>query len=181
MLRPALVTAALLLALPVSAQIYQWKDADGRTHYSDTPPPTGPVKTLRGATPRQHVPLAPAADAEDAADSAERAAADGQPADGTDENPDAQAPDTNAADDVEAQFRARRAAAAAAEQQATAEAERNAERERFCTQARNQLKGLQSGQRVARMNAAGEREFLTDEERSVEISRLERQLTENCD
>lgn len=39
----ALVPALVLLgtALPLAAgQIYQWKDANGVTHYSDSPPPT---------------------------------------------------------------------------------------------------------------------------------------------
>ena len=37
-------------------------------------------------------------------------------------------------------------------------------------QARNQLGALQSGQRVSRFNAAGEREFLDDAARSTEIA-----------
>ncbi len=169
LLRPALMLLAVAFALPVSAQIYQWKDENGRTHYSDTPPPSGPVKTLRGAAPQQHAPSAPTSAAEPAAVAPETAAsAAGEPV--TDP----------AASDPEAQFRARRAAAAEAEQQAKVEAEKNAERERFCSQARNQLRGLQSGQRIARMNAAGEREFLSDAEREEEISRLQRQLAENC-
>ncbi|WP_244244011.1 DUF4124 domain-containing protein [Marilutibacter alkalisoli] len=31
--------AMLLVALPAAAQVYQWKDANGVTHYSDSPPP----------------------------------------------------------------------------------------------------------------------------------------------
>src|SRR5690606_12771554 len=40
---PRLFAAALLvLALPVAAgELYQWKDANGVTHYSDSPPPAG--------------------------------------------------------------------------------------------------------------------------------------------
>ena len=33
--------AVLVLAAPVAAQVYKWKDANGTTHYSDAPPPTG--------------------------------------------------------------------------------------------------------------------------------------------
>lgn len=33
---------AFAMALPaVAGELYQWKDADGVTHYSDSPPPTG--------------------------------------------------------------------------------------------------------------------------------------------
>ncbi|AOE86470.1 DUF4124 domain-containing protein [Pseudomonas sp. TCU-HL1] len=37
--RLAFVTLALLLAQPLSAQVYQWRDADGKVHFTDTPPP----------------------------------------------------------------------------------------------------------------------------------------------
>ncbi|MGH8084234.1 MAG: DUF4124 domain-containing protein [Lysobacter sp.] len=36
------LVAALTFALPaVSGELYQWKDANGVTHYSDAPPPAG--------------------------------------------------------------------------------------------------------------------------------------------
>lgn len=39
-LLPWLAAGLLLLALPASAgEVYQWKDAKGVTHYSDSPPP----------------------------------------------------------------------------------------------------------------------------------------------
>jgi hypothetical protein len=57
---------ALLLALPAFAgKVYQWKDAKGVTHYSDSPPPaqpgvknrelktTGPAPTLAAAEPAE--------------------------------------------------------------------------------------------------------------------------------
>ena len=49
---PRLILAALLatalLALPAAAQeLYQWKDANGVTHYSDTPPPAGADHSVR--------------------------------------------------------------------------------------------------------------------------------------
>lgn len=56
---PAWVAAVLLcLALPAAAQqVYQWKDAQGVTHYTDTPPPGQAKSTMRtvgrkGATPQ---------------------------------------------------------------------------------------------------------------------------------
>ena len=63
---------------------------------------------------------------------------------------------------------------------ATADEAKEIERQRFCTQARSQLVALQSGQRIARMNADGEREFLDDAARSEEIARLEQQIGQNC-
>ncbi|MET1078148.1 MAG: DUF4124 domain-containing protein [Pseudomonas sp.] len=37
----SLIVAGLLLALcpPAGAQVYQWRDADGKLHFTDTPPP----------------------------------------------------------------------------------------------------------------------------------------------
>ena len=49
---PRLILAAVLatglLAAPAAAQeLYQWKDANGVTHYSDTPPPAGADHSVR--------------------------------------------------------------------------------------------------------------------------------------
>lgn len=41
----------LAAAAPASADdVYQWKDASGVTHYSQTPPPSGSYTTRRGGT-----------------------------------------------------------------------------------------------------------------------------------
>ena len=55
---PAWLAAGLLcLALPAAAQqVYQWKDANGVTHYTDTPPPGQSKPTVRtggGKAPAQ--------------------------------------------------------------------------------------------------------------------------------
>ncbi len=40
MMRPLLVAASLLLAIPaIASEIYTWKDKNGQVQYSDTPPP----------------------------------------------------------------------------------------------------------------------------------------------
>jgi len=44
----AALLAAGLLAMPAAAsEVYQWKDANGVTHYSDTPPPAGSDHSVR--------------------------------------------------------------------------------------------------------------------------------------
>ena len=86
----------------------------------------------------------------------------------------------NANVDPETAFRERRAAEADAAAKVTADEAKEIERQRFCTQARGQLAALNSGQRIARMSADGEREFLDDEARSEEISRLQQQIGQNC-
>ncbi|MFE1812639.1 DUF4124 domain-containing protein [Metapseudomonas otitidis] len=37
--RACLATLAIVLSLPASAQVYQWRDEQGRVHFTDTPPP----------------------------------------------------------------------------------------------------------------------------------------------
>lgn len=48
LLLACLAIAALLIALPLSAgELYQWKDAQGVTHYSDAPPADGAYENRR--------------------------------------------------------------------------------------------------------------------------------------
>jgi hypothetical protein len=46
MRRIALAVLALALAAPAAAQLYKWVDKDGKTSYSDTPPPNVDSKQL---------------------------------------------------------------------------------------------------------------------------------------
>ena len=66
------LAAALMLASPLQAdaqqRVYQWKDAQGRTQYSGTPPRAGTAYTVRGTSG-----AAPAAEAAPQAAPAESA------------------------------------------------------------------------------------------------------------
>jgi hypothetical protein len=66
-MRLATILALLLLPLAATAQVYKWKDANGKTHYSDQPP--AEAKTASKT-------LAPVGDAGAGAPVASRAAAD---------------------------------------------------------------------------------------------------------
>lgn len=46
-LKPCWMVLALLFALPASAGVYKWTDAQGRVQYSDTPPPTAKSTQLK--------------------------------------------------------------------------------------------------------------------------------------
>jgi len=46
-MKPYLIFLGLLIALPASAGVYKWTDAQGRTQYSDTPPPTAKSTQLK--------------------------------------------------------------------------------------------------------------------------------------
>lgn len=159
MIHPIVLAATLLTAFSASAQIYSWKDKDGRPHYGDTPPPSVEATPIRAPQAPPAPPPPPGA---------------GRSVDGRDPAPPASLAEREQA------FRERRAAAAEAEAAADAAAARRQELERFCSAAKNELAALRSGQRMARFNARGEREFLDDDTRAAEIGRLEQQTSERC-
>lgn len=49
-----------------------------------------------------------------------------------------------------------------------------------CEMAKNQLAALESGQRIARFNAQGEREYLDDAQRAAEVERTRKAVADNC-
>jgi multidrug efflux pump subunit AcrA (membrane-fusion protein) len=63
----AISTLFLLLPLAAAAQVYMWKDASGKTHYSDKPPTDAQAQTRK---------LAPSNSASDDTAKAAKAAAD---------------------------------------------------------------------------------------------------------
>lgn len=190
MIRPvilALAALSLLTALPVGAEIYSWRDKDGKVHYSDQPPMGGEVKVLRGGVQRS--PKRSAAETPETGDAAQDQANAGQ-AQAQGQN-QAQAPQGQgkpaAADnkpktaaEQEQAFRQRRAEAAEAQAKTDKENAAKAERERYCQAARNQLAALQSGQRMVRFGDSGERVVLDDAARAEETARTQRQVDEAC-
>lgn len=153
MLRKLLGLLLACVAPAVLAQtIYSWKDASGRVHYSDSPPPDAQARSIKQA------PLAP------------------RPP--TAEGASANTPPNYAEQEVA--FRKRRAEAAEAEDKTRKQKASDEQRERDCTQARQQLTGLESGQPVVRFNDAGERIFIDDDERAAEMARSRQYLERSC-
>ena len=147
-----LAAVAACLALPaIGGEIYSWKDASGQVHYSDVPPPSGQYESVR------KTPDAPASSAA---------------------TPPAAKPKSYVEQELE--FRKRRAEEQEKEAKAKEQADKNAEKQRYCEQARNQLAALQSGQRIARPGPNGEREFLTDQQRQQEIERTQKSIDQVC-
>lgn len=142
----------LAAALPVmGGQLYKWVDADGKVHYSDQPPPGNVRKqeTLRpSGAPVQAVAVP-----------ATTPGVEGQPA--------ATGPKTMAEQEME--FRKRRVEAAEAEAKRLKDEQAAAEKQRNCTQAKNQLAALERGGRITRTDANGEQIFLTDAEIASEL------------
>jgi hypothetical protein len=168
-----LVALAGALVAPSAAAQYQWRDDNGRMVFSDRPPPStvppGNVVRSPARPPAARADAPRRADAEPAASAASDAA--GEPA-------SAAGPASVADRELASRKRAAERAEKDkrdAEQRATAE-----RRDRFCEEARTALRTLESGMRVARVNAQGEREFLSEDERERRASELKRDVQQEC-
>lgn len=160
-LRTALLLA-LLASLPVQAQIYQYKDASGKTVISDRPPPAGKTASKTFSS---------------GASSAEDAPA-GNGAAGSGGGNTAAGPKTLS--EREMDFKKRQQEQREAAEKAQKEAATKAARDENCERARRQLQVLESGERVATRDAQGERVFIVDEQRDAEIERTRKYIAEAC-
>lgn len=158
MKRLSVFCAALAFATAAVAQQYKWTDQDGKVRYGDVPPPG--VKATRMKPPTGGAAPAPAAAAtKDAKKDAKK-----------DEKPL-----TPEQAFQKRQKEQREADEKAAKDRSTADARRA-----NCDSAQAQLAQLQSGQRVARTDAKGERAFIEDDQRAGEIARAQRGVAEWC-
>ncbi|MDH6594429.1 type IV secretory pathway VirB10-like protein [Variovorax sp. TBS-050B] len=161
-----------LLPLTASAQ-WQWIDKNGKKVFSDqAPPPDVPEKNIlrrAGMPPSRGATVTAPADSEAAP---EAAAAAPKPR-------EAAAPKA-AGVDKELEEKAKKAQAEEKAKQA-AEAEKNAKaRAENCDRARQAKATFDSGIRVARVNASGEREILDDSARAAEQKRLQSIIQSDC-
>lgn len=153
----AAALAATLACGPAAAQ-WKWRDKTGIVQYSDLPPPTG--------TPEADILQRPAP-------AAERRTATAAPA--------ASAPllVPRPAEAASAPKPSKAEEEAAAKKQA--EAQREAQlRLDNCSRAKAQLRALQEGQRMSRINAQGQREFLDDKGRAQETQRTQEVIAADC-
>ena len=161
---PAL--ALLLSALPSAAQAqWVWKDQRGQVHASDMPPPRD--------VPDKNIVQRPAAAAVQPQRAAAPAAAGGSAV--------PLVPAASAARiDPELEARKRRADEEQAAQKKAEEARQASQRIENCNRAREALRQLESGMRIARVNDKGEREFLDDQARSAETTRARQAAASEC-
>lgn len=157
------VAAALALcALPAQAQ-WKWRDAAGHTQYSDLPPPPG--------TPDKDILTRPAGQARRAGTAPASAVAAASAAS------QALLPRTV---DPELEAKRKKAEAEQAAKAKAEEAKLAAVKADNCSRARTQLRALDSGVRLARVNDKGEREFLTDQQRASESRQVHDAIASNC-
>lgn len=153
----AVALAAAFIAPPAAAQ-WKWRDKTGVVQYSDLPPPAGTADAdiLQRPAPAAERRAAPEAAAASAPLLVPRAAEA------------ASAPKPSKADEE-----------AAARKKA--EDQRQAEiRLDNCSRATAAMRALKDGQRMSRINAQGQREFLDDKARAEETQRSQRVIDEDC-
>ena len=153
-------TLLLLIGLAVAgaaqAQIKCWTGADGKRACGDAPPPGAKVTTLK-------LPSAPEA----APDSKGAAAKDAR-----------KGPLTPAEREQEyrkRQAEAQKSAAKGEQERQDAEAKRE-----NCDRSREMLRTIESGQRVQRTDAKGERYYLDDTQREQEAGKARQLVQQNC-
>lgn len=149
------------------AEIYKWKDKDGKIRYSDTPPPSNvKQEAIAGkkklAAPTGKEPLAPVDKAGVA------------PAVGT---PKSIEPPSNP-EDLAAEQRQQKAEAEKNNKlEKESEAKRKAEN---CSSAKANMETYTQGGRVYKMNEKGEREYLDESAFKVGREKAQQEINDNC-
>ena len=159
----ALLFGSVLAVCTTAFAQYQWVDKDGRKVFSDRPPPNEvPAKNVlsqpRGAS-AGIVRAAPASAADAAATPASA------PTPGVDKGLEEKKKQAEAEEAAKKKADDDRLAAARADN---------------CKRAMNAKSMLDSGQRVARMNDKGEREVMSDEQRTAEQQRVAKIISSDC-
>ena len=168
-MRAGLVSGLIIVLLAgvcssASAQ-WKWRDDKGQPQYSDLPPPQGVAESNILSRPAS-VRARSAASAASAAESASAMAAPLLPAAKT--------------VDPELEERLRKEQQAKADKSKLEEQKTSAQKADSCSRARSQMRGLDEGFRIARINAQGEREVLDDKGRAEETKRVKAIIAADC-
>jgi hypothetical protein len=157
--RRAALIAALLLSTAAAAQ-WAWKDENGRVVYSDRPPPASvaPDRIVRQ----------PGGNALNAAGASADAKGDAKAA----------GPKTWA--ERETEYKKRQTERADAEKKSNEEQAQQAQRRADCERARSYAATIESGTRIVRTDAKGERAVLDDDQRAAELARARELIARSC-
>jgi hypothetical protein len=160
-----LLCAPLALGWSAAEAQWKWRDKGGQLHVSDLPPPADVAekdvlqKPPSASTVRRNQ---AAAEAAAAGASAASAAADKPRV------------------DPELEARMKRAEYERQQQQKRVDEQNAAAQAQNCKTAREQLRTLESGMRIARTNEKNEREFLDDKERAEATQRARNTIASDC-
>jgi hypothetical protein len=163
--------AACACALPlVAAAQWQWIDKDGRKVYSDRSPPADiPAKNILKQPGNARVPSPhPVIEGAPTAVAAASAAA-----------PAASAPRLSGKD-KELEDKKKQADAAEAAKKKAAEEKFALAKAENCTRAKQAKATFDSGQRIARLNEKGEKEFLDEKQRESEVRQVDAIIARDC-
>lgn len=157
MRKTLIVLLTALAAGTAQAQLQCWTTKDGKRECGDTPPAGAKVREIRGpSTPAPAAPAAKGAATKDAK----------------------KGPLTPA--EQEQAFRKRQIdAEKAREKEDKASADAAAKKEN-CERARDALRTFESGQRIARTDAKGERYFLDEAQTSAETAKARQAVQQSC-
>ncbi|RZJ85394.1 MAG: DUF4124 domain-containing protein [Massilia sp.] len=153
-----LAAGTLLLGCGLAHAQYSWIDANGVRHFSDLPPPpsTPPHKILK--RPGGAGPAAPAAASEPA--------------------PAAPAKGPKNLAEREEDFRRRAKLRDEQNKKDALEAQRRRDLADHCRDARAMRAQVESGTRIAKFDAKGERSFISDDERAAQLARVNKALAQ---
>lgn len=161
------ISLALCVALPASAQMYKWVDANGKVQYSDKPPPSN-VKTEKLRAP----PPGPASGAAPAGAAAGETKGDA-PKDAAKSTPKTTA-------EQEQAFRKRQLEAAKAQELDEKKQAQARAKEENCRRATAAVTQLQLGGRQQRIDDKGERVFLDDKEIEQQLAKAQQEAAVAC-
>jgi len=159
MRKTLIVLLSLAAAGAAQAQIQCWTTKDGKRECGDTPPPGAKVREIRGASAAPAAPASPAA--KDAAAK------------------DAKKGPLTSAEQEQAYRKRQIEAEKARETEAKAQAQ-VAEKKENCERSRESLRALESGQRIARTDAKGERYFLDEAQIAAEAAKAREAAQKSC-
>jgi type IV secretory pathway VirB10-like protein len=159
------ILCVLLLALPLlsHAEIYKWKDKDGKIRYSDTPPPSNiKQETLRGKKVVKSSAQAPLVSAETA-----------KPPPIKEGKKEAISKEEDAAKKRQTDAEADKKTKQEKEKQEAAKAEN-------CKTAKANLENYTQGGHIYKINEKGEREYVSDAGLAEGKAKAQQDIDENC-
>ena len=168
------LSACLVCTAALGASIWKWRDANGRVTVSDQPPPRDiPERDiLERPSARTTLSVEGAGSAREPGATRRDNAAAGKAA--------ASAPASRTDPELDARRRTEQAKALESAKAAPPDPQAQARKRENCERARALLASLDSGQRLARLNAKGERVVLDDTARAQEAGRAREVIAADC-
>lgn len=168
------IACTALLALPMlaSAEIYKWKDKEGVTRYTDTPPPSNIKQESIGkkkvVSPASKAPLSPVETA-----AGKPAAAAAKAVKGEKELETAESAEEKAATERQRNAEQEKKNKEIKEADAKAKAEN-------CRSAKSNYETYKQGGRISKVNEKGEKSYLGDKEIADGAAKAQQDVQENC-